>query len=100
MRRFRRQQPLQGEVIRLSDVRARMAKKKVPKERFVRHPHSKERLRVIDTFAPNKPVSCPKCEDGDVQEISVVESEYPGGIRYYLINCNTCDKANWFVFLT
>ena len=66
---------------------------------YVKHPLLGCRLRVIDTFAPTRSVSCPVCVESSVTQISIVESEYPGGVRYYRVACDECDDPNWVVFL-
>lgn len=76
------------------------ASKAVPKAQYLRHPFTKQRLRVIDTFVPNKPVECPVCSEMAIDKISIVEPEYRGGIRYHVLACGSCDKQNWVVFLS
>jgi hypothetical protein len=71
--------------------------KKVSKTEYVKHPYTKKKLRVIDTFTPSKDTKCPGCEEGDVQEIRVVESEYRGGVRYNIVTCTSCDAPVWVV---
>lgn len=74
-----------------------MASKKQIKQEYVRHPYTKKRLRVIDTFAPGTATPCPECKAGVVSQIRVVESEYNGGVRYNVITCETCDHPVWVV---
>ena len=71
--------------------------KKVPKTEYVKHPYTKKKLRVIDTFAPSKDTKCPGCDSETVEQIKVVESEYRGGVRYNIVSCTTCDDAIWVV---
>jgi len=71
--------------------------KKLPKAEYVRHPYTKKKLRVIDTFAPSKDTKCPGCEGGVVEGIRVVESEYRGGVRYNIIACSKCEDPVWVV---
>jgi hypothetical protein len=71
--------------------------KKLPKTEYAKHPYTKKKLRIIDTFAPSKDTTCPGCEDGTVEEIKVVESEYRGGVRYNIITCTSCDDPVWVV---
>ena len=71
--------------------------KRLPKSDHIKHPYNKKKLRVIDTFEPSKDTKCPGCEDGTVQEIRVVESEYRGGVRYNIITCTSCDDPVWVV---
>jgi hypothetical protein len=74
-----------------------MVAKRQIKQEFVRHPFTKQKLRVIDTFEPNDSPSCPVCKTGTVKEIKVIESEYRGGVRYNIIACNTCEEPVWVV---
>ena len=69
----------------------------VPKVEYVKHPYTKVKLRVIDTFVPGKETVCPGCEDGVVEEIRVVESEYRGGVRYNIVSCTSCEQPIWVV---
>lgn len=76
------------------------AAKTIPKPQYLRHPFTKQRLRVIDTFVPSKPVGCPICGEETIEKISIVEPEYRGGIRYHVLVCGSCEKQNWVVFLS
>ena len=71
--------------------------KHVPKAEYVKHPYLKKKLRIIDTFTPSKETGCPGCEDGLVEEIRVVESEYRGGVRYNIVACTSCEQPVWVV---
>lgn len=71
--------------------------KKIPKTEYVKHPYTKKKLRVIDTFTPSKETYCPGCEDGIVEEIRVIESEYRGGVRYNIVACTSCEQPVWVV---
>lgn len=74
-----------------------MVNKRQIKQEYIRHPFTKQKLRVIDTFEPNDAPPCPCCKTGLVKEIKVVESEYPGGVRYNVISCNACEEPVWVV---
>jgi len=76
-----------------------MSRKKMPKSRFLRHPITKKKLRVLDEFAPSKSVACPVCLSSEISQITVVESEYRGGIRYQVISCDGCEEPRWVVLL-
>lgn len=67
------------------------------KQEFVRHPYTKQKLRVIDTFEPSDAPPCPGCRGGAVKQIRVVESEYRGGVRYNIITCDTCEEPVWVI---
>ena len=73
--------------------------KKLRGLQFTKHPFTKQKLRVLDEFSPTHPAICPICSQDSVEKISVVESEYRGGVRYHVIQCRECDKSNWFVLL-
>ncbi|MHC4930174.1 MAG: hypothetical protein ACYTFU_11010, partial [Planctomycetota bacterium] len=59
--------------------------KKIPKTEYVKHPYTKKKLRVIDTFAPSKETHCPGCEEGIVEEIRVITAvfgtQFPDNLR-------------------
>jgi hypothetical protein len=74
-----------------------MVSRKQIKQEHVRHPYTKKKLRVIDTFEPNDAPLCPGCNGGVIKQIKVVESEYPGGVRYNIITCETCEQPIWVV---
>lgn len=74
-----------------------MVSKRQIKQEFVRHPYTKQKLRVIDTFEPSEVTPCPGCNGGAVKQIKVVESEYRGGVRYNIIDCNTCEEPVWVI---
>lgn len=74
-----------------------MVSKRQIKQEFVRHPYTKQKLRVIDTFDPSEVTPCPGCMGGVVKQIKVVESEYRGGVRYNIIACDTCEEPVWVV---
>ena len=71
--------------------------KEIPKAEYVKHPYTKKKLKVIDTFIPGKETTCPGCDDGVVEEIRVVESEYRGGVRYNIVTCSACEQPVWVV---
>ena len=71
--------------------------KKLRADRFVKHPFTKKKLRVLDEFAPTSPVTCPLCKTDRVENITVIESEYRGGVRYHVLFCGECKKSNWFL---
>lgn len=74
-----------------------MVSRKQIKQEHVRHPYTKKKLRVIDTFEPIDAPLCPGCNGGIIKQIKVVESEYPGGVRYNIITCETCDQPIWVI---
>lgn len=74
-----------------------MTTKKVDKRQTLKHPFTRDRLRVLDKFIPRKPIACPKCTEQFVEEIKVVESEYPGGVRYHVLSCRQCEQDSWVV---
>ena len=76
-----------------------MSRKQTPKLRFLKHPITKKKLRVLDEFVPTKSVTCPVCLSSEVSQITVVESEYRGGIRYQVISCDGCEEPRWIVLL-
>lgn len=94
-----------------------MPSKQIKKPEFVKHPFSKKRLRVIDSFATAKPglvefsdtaviresqsppksaARCPACQ-GDVDKIMAVESDCKSIAMYYVVNCSSCNKMSWFI---
>jgi hypothetical protein len=74
-----------------------MAIRKQIKHEYVRHPFTKKKLLVIDTFEPNDEPLCPSCKTGTVKQIRIVESEYRGGVRYNIITCSSCEQPVWVV---
>jgi hypothetical protein len=72
-------------------------KRALPVPEFVNHPFLDRRLRVIDSFIPKEKVTCPVCFSEEVGRLLVVESEYPGGVQYYVVECRACEGQNWFV---
>lgn len=74
-----------------------MTIRKQIKQEYVRHPYTKKKLLVIDTFSPSEPPPCPACKVGTVKQIKIVESEYRGGVRYNLIVCDSCEQPVWVV---
>ena len=76
-----------------------MSRKQMPKDRFLKHPITKKKLRVLDEFVPGELVTCPVCLSSKISQITVVESEYRGGIRYQVIECDGCEDPRWVVLL-
>jgi hypothetical protein len=74
-----------------------MSRKRTEKHKLMKHPFTRDRLRVLDSFTPRKPVACPKCTEQFVDAIRVVESEYPGGVRYHVLSCRQCGQDSWVV---
>lgn len=74
-----------------------MVSRKQIKQEHVRHPYTKKKLLVIDTFEPSEPTVCPACNATTVQQIKIVESEYRGGVRYNIITCEKCEQPVWVV---
>ena len=74
-----------------------MTIRKQIKHEYVRHPFTKKKLLVIDTFEPNDEPPCPSCKTGTIKQIRIVESEYRGGVRYNIITCNSCEQPDWVV---
>lgn len=76
-----------------------MPKKQPPKPRFLKHPITKQKLLVLDEFSSGQNLVCPVCLSSEVRQITVVESEYRGGIRYQVISCDGCEEPRWIVLL-
>jgi hypothetical protein len=74
-----------------------MVSRKQIKQEHVRHPYTKRKLLVIDTFEPGEPAVCPACNTGKIKQIKIVESEYRGGVRYNIITCEKCEQPVWVV---
>lgn len=74
-----------------------MKPRKRIKQEHVKHPYSKKKLLVVDSFEPSAAPPCPACRSGLVRKIKVVESEHQGGAKYNMLFCETCDKPVWVV---
>jgi len=74
-----------------------MTVRKQIKQEYVRHPFTKKKLLVIDTFEPSDAAPCPQCKTGTIKQIKVVESEYRGGVRYNIVTCDKCEQPVWVV---
>jgi len=73
--------------------------RKVVKDEYVRHPFTRQRLLVIDTFPPKSELACPLCREQSVEMIRTIESEYRGGVRYQVLDCGACQQSAWVVLL-
>lgn len=76
-----------------------MASKTLPKAKYLKHPYTKSKLRVLDEFKPHSQVECPMCLSQDIGRITVVDSEYRGGIRYHILHCDECGESTWVVLI-
>lgn len=76
-----------------------MTPRKQIKQDYVRHPYTKKKLLVIDTFEPGDASFCPGCNGGLIKQIKVVESEYRGGVRYNIITCESCEQPIWVIHI-
>lgn len=73
-----------------------MAKKQI-KQEYVKHPFTRKKLLVIDSFKTENLDACPACKTGTISEVKIVESEHRGGIRYNVISCASCSGPIWTV---
>ena len=74
-----------------------MSVKKTHKTDTARHPFSKKKLCVLDSFVP-KEMACPVCNSQTVDKVLVVQADTPGQANYHVVSCTTCNRQNWFVF--
>jgi hypothetical protein len=60
------------------------------KQKTIKHPFSKERLKIVDLFEFNK---CEKC--GGVVNCTITAEDKTGTV-YYFLECHKCSEAGWF----
>jgi len=98
-----------------------LATKQIKRAEYAKHPFSKKRLRVIDSFPPAKrlktiasdpsseeepTILCPSCS-APVDKIMVVESDAdlslspkPQTAPYHVLCCSSCNLQSWYVILS
>jgi transcription elongation factor Elf1 len=72
-----------------------MATKQIKRPEYIKHPFSKKKLRVLDSFSPGRDFVCPACSTLSVERILVVESSQAA--NYHVLVCKNCEKPNWFI---
>jgi len=73
-------------------------KKQRLKPKYMRHPITDQKLLVLDSFQP-KSLLCPVCTERNVEQVTTVDSEYRGGVRYQVLVCEKCENPNWVVLI-
>lgn len=77
-----------------------MASKQIKKYKPVKHPFSRNKLKVLDHFvpAPSETLfSCASCQGFKADGVTVIEAEVEGDKPYYVFECTACKKSSWFI---
>lgn len=65
-------------------------------ETHLRHPFSKEKLKIVDKFeAIIKP--CSACNHEKQTMVMLVEGDVPAIKNYAVLHCSACQNHDWYV---
>lgn len=69
--------------------------KQLPKAVIVRHPISKAKLAILDSF-PTVGLACNKCSSREAT-VFVVESDIKHIKEYHITECTSCAQRVWHI---